>query len=297
MRVLTIELDAALVEPFGDVLLEAGAASVEIADADAGTDREQPVYAEPGTGAGPEPQPWSRSRVRVLVGDGVDPFALVTEAAMAAGLEDTPAYAVQILEDQDWVRATQAQFAPFRVGRRFWVVPSWHEPPQTDAIVLRIDPGRAFGTGSHATTRLILEWLEEAVQPGMSLLDYGCGSGILAIAAARLGASRVDAVDIDPQAVETAAANARDNGAQVRVSLPQHLGAAQYDIVVANILAQPLVALAPLLADRLAPRGRIALSGVLETQAAEVAAAYAPGVTLETGAVVEGWVLLKGERR
>lgn len=297
MRVLTIQLQAALVESFSDALLEAGAASVEIDDADAGTDLEQPHYGEPGLETAGEPAPWARSRVRVLIGDGVDPFSLMTEAAVAVGLEDTPPYGVQALEDQDWVRATQAQFAPFQVGRRFWVVPSWHVPPRTEGIVLRIDPGRAFGTGSHATTKLILEWLEAIVRPGTSLLDYGCGSGILAIAAARLGASPVDAIDIDPQAVETSVANARDNGVQLQATLPRDLGAAQYGIVVANILAGPIIDLAPLLTGHLAPRGRIALSGILESQAAEVIAAYAPWLALETGAVFEGWVRLQGERR
>jgi len=304
MRVLMIELEAGFVEAFSDALLEAGAASVEILDADAGSASEQPLYGEPVplTGAAaPPPLSWNRSQLRVLLDAGSDPFAVVTAASLAAGLADTPHYAVQDLPDQDWVRVTQAQFAPFAVGERLWIVPSWHEPPPgadaNDAIVLRIDPGRAFGTGSHATTRLILEWVERALRPGARVLDYGCGSGILAIAAARLGATQVDAVDIDPQAVETCEANALANGVELRAALPEDLGAAQYDIVIANILAQPLIDLATTICERLAPGGRIALSGVLETQAAEVVAAYAPRVALETGAMRDGWVRLQGGRR
>jgi ribosomal protein L11 methyltransferase len=226
-----------------------------------------------------------------LLAEDTDPCAVLA-ASGAAALPFT----VSRVEDQDWVARSREQFAPIAIGRRLWVGPSWHEPPAGAATIVRLDPGMAFGTGSHPSTRLVLRFLERAVQGGERVLDYGCGSGILAIAAAKLGAGQVDAVDIDPQALEATAANARANGASVRVATPEALPAARYELVVANILAQPLMVLAPLLAARTAPGGAIALSGLLESQAAEVAAAYAGHFELVTR-LEEGWAALEGRRR
>jgi ribosomal protein L11 methyltransferase len=221
-----------------------------------------------------------------------DAQALVAEASSTAGIAP-PAFSIAQIADQDWVRASQAQFAPLAIGARLWIGPSWHQPP-AQRIAIRIDPGLAFGTGSHPTTKLVLAYLERNLKPGERVLDYGCGSGILAIAAAKLGAAQVDAVDLDPQAVETTRANAAANGVALSSTLPDALPAGDYDIVVSNILAQPLILLAPLLAQRGAC---IALSGILQTQAQEVAQAYEPWFQMKLSAEEDGWVLLTGKRR
>jgi len=204
--------------------------------------------------------------------------------------------AFRIVEDQDWTRAWMDQFQPMRFGRRLWIYPWNIEPPadDPDAIVVRLDPGLAFGTGTHSSTRLVLSYLERTIHGGERVLDYGCGSGILAIAAAKLGAAQVDGVDVDPQAVETSLANARANRVALQATLPDALGAGHYDVVVSNILAQPLILLAPLLAAR---GPRIALSGILDDQAEEVARAYERWFEVRTTEREERWVLLEGERR
>jgi ribosomal protein L11 methyltransferase len=230
-----------------------------------------------------------------LLAAQADPAAIVSAAARACGLAQAPAYALSRVADEDWVRRSQSQFEPLAVGERLWIGPSWHEPPPGRGVV-RLDPGLAFGTGSHPSTRLVLRFLERTVRGGERVLDYGCGSGILAIAAAKLGAAHVDGVDVDAQAVETACANARVNGVELRASLPEKLAAGHYDIVVSNILAQPLVVLAPLLAARTKPAGRIALAGNLETQAAELCAAYAPWFRAGIDSLQQEWALVAGVR-
>jgi ribosomal protein L11 methyltransferase len=270
---LTLDVDPAAAEAFSDALLEAGACSVSWHGLD-----------------GPRPA------LQALLASDAAPEAIVARAAAALGAP-APAYAVDILEDEDWVRRSQAQFEPLRVGKRLWVGPSWCEPPEDAAAVVRLDPGLAFGTGSHPSTRLVLRFLERSIQGGERVLDYGCGSGILAIAAAKLGAAQADGVDVDAEALRTAAANARANGVNMRVALPEERSGADYHIVVSNILAQPLMLLAPLLAAKSAPDGRIALSGILATQAEEVAAAYAPFFVCEIGAPEDGWALVEGRRR
>jgi ribosomal protein L11 methyltransferase len=270
---LTLQVDAEMVEPMSEALLAAGADSVSLDAVDT-----------------------SSPTVQALLRLEVDADRVVREAANAAGLAAAPRFDTIRVEDQDWVRITQAQFEPILVGERLWVGPSWHDAPDGRAAV-RIDPGLAFGTGSHPTTRLVLRYLERAVRGGERVLDYGCGSGILALAAAKLGATQVDGVDVDPQAVATTAANARANAVELRAALPEALPAAHYDIVVSNILAQPLILLAPLLAARTARGGRIALAGILEPQGAEVTAAYDPWFRAEPGERLEGWVLVAGVRR
>jgi ribosomal protein L11 methyltransferase len=214
---------------------------------------------------------------------------------VTAGIEDLPEIELEDVAEQDWVRLTQSQFDPIRVNDRLWIVPSWHVAPDSKAINLVLDPGLAFGTGSHPTTFLCLQWLTEVLRGGETLLDYGCGSGILAIAAAKLGAASVLGVDIDRNALTAA----RDNAAANNVTLDlRHSGEKleeRFDVVVANILTNPLCVLAPLLVARIAPDGRIALSGVLASQAEQVIAAYAPLIALRVGAEHEGWVRLEGQ--
>ena len=270
---LTLEVAAEAAEAMSEALLEAGAHSVLIDDVELPQHRLTAVVS-PDAAVGP----------------------LVEEAAQRAGLARIPSFAKKRLDDDDWVRRTQAQFGPIEVGARLWIGPSWHEPKAGRAAV-RLDPGLAFGTGTHPTTRLMLDFLETDIRGGERVLDYGCGSGILAIAAAKLGAAHIDAVDVDPVAVETAAQNARTNHVVLNAALPEALPSGVYDMVLSNILAQPLITLAPLLAARTAARGRIALSGILQSQASDVAAAYAPWFHMHTAGVHDVWVLLEGRRR
>ena len=238
----------------------------------------------------------------MLLDIDAEPIGVLSAAAASAGLKTTPQFSITRLEDEDWVRRSQKQFAPIAVGERLWIAPSWQQPPATADLkgaraVVRLDPGLAFGTGSHPSTKLVLSFLEKNIRGGERFLDYGCGSGILAIAAAKLGASHVDAVDIDPDAVRTAAANAAANDVPMRTAVPEELAPALYDMVVSNILAQPLILLAPLLAERTRRGGYVALSGILDTQAAEVAAAYLPFFDAQVAQTEEGWALVVGRRR
>ena len=234
-------------------------------------------------------------RLTVLVARGGDADAILQSGFAIAGLPPRAATREEI-EDQDWVRRSQSQFPPIHVGGRLWIVPTWHEAPVGDAIVVRLDPGLAFGTGSHASTRLVLQFLESEMKGGASVLDYGCGSGILAIAAAKLGAGRVAATDIDPQALVTSAENAQANGVSLELHDLDTMPDKTYDLVLANILATPLIALAPLLTARTAKGGRLILSGILDTQAQEVAAAYAGAFRMRVGASMDGWSRLDGIR-
>lgn len=286
----SITTDAGHAEKLSDALFEAGALSVSVEDAEAGTEFETPQFGEPGS---PETPLWRTSRVVALFEPGEDVHARIAEAKEKVSLGDTPVEFAEIAE-QDWVRLTQSQFDPIRINERLWIVPSWHQAPDPAAINLELDPGLAFGTGSHPTTRLCLEWLCDKVSRGDTLLDYGCGSGILALAAAKLGAGEVVGVDIDERALEAAADNAARNGVTLRLASSKHALSEKFDIVVANILTNPLCVLAPLIAGRLAPGGHLALSGVLATQADEVVAAYAPHIALAVGATLDGWVRLEG---
>ena len=293
---VTLQADAARAEALSDALMEAGALSVAIEDADAGTAAETPQFGEPGHFPSAL---WEHSHVIALI-DGATPAveleAMLAAAAQAAGLASVPRFTTADVAEQNWVQLTQSQFDPIRISARLWIVPSWHTAPDPSAINIELDPGMAFGTGSHPTTQLCLEWLCDSITPGCSVLDYGCGSGILAIAAAKLGAGEVLGIDIDEKAVEAARDNAERNATTIRL---QHSGVPLgdcFDIVVANILTNPLCVLAPAIAARVAPGGRVALSGVLETQAAQVIEAWAPFITLHVGATHEGWIRLEGQR-
>ncbi|AIO32332.1 50S ribosomal protein L11 methyltransferase [Burkholderia pseudomultivorans] len=294
-RELVVELAREHAEELSDALLELGALSVSVEDADADTPDEQPLFGEPGLV--PERTAWQHSRVVALLSPDHEPAVLLAAAANEIGVAELPKFAVREVEEQDWVRLTQSQFDPIPVGERIWVVPSWHDAPDPDALILELDPGLAFGTGSHPTTRLCMEWLEQSVQPGQSVLDYGCGSGILAILAKKCGANPVVGIDIDPQAVESARQNSERNRADVTYGLPDACPAGEFDIVVANILSNPLKLMASMLASKVKPGGRIALSGVLARQADEVAAVYARYVDISVWREHEGWVCLAGTRR
>jgi len=293
-RALVIEIDAAAADALSDALLAHGAASATIEDALAGTPDEQPVFDEPNADSAGT---WARARVRALVAADADAEEVLAAAASDAGLGAAPPFEVEEVGDTDWVRASQEQFEPIRISARLWIVPSWHATPDPGALNIRLDPGLAFGTGSHPTTRLCLRWLEEHVRPGSSVLDYGCGSGILAIAALKLGARAAVGVDVDPAAVAAARGNAARNavpvhfvGSDLGVALPA-------DLVVANILANPLKVLAPVLATHCRPGGRIALAGILAPQTDAVAAVYAQWFAMARWAADDGWVCLEGVRR
>lgn len=289
---LTVERD--LAEPLSDALLAAGALSVDVADADAGTHAETPIFDEPGGALSPG---WARARVSALFAADADPAHAIAEAAAAAGCSSTPTFEVSPVEDEDWVRRTQSQWTPQEVAPGLWIVPTWHTPPDARAINVILDPGLAFGTGTHPTTRLCLQWLASRVNGGESVIDFGCGSGILAIAALKLGAGGATGVDIDPQAVEAARLNAELNG--VGATFVSAAGELREParIVVANILAQPLRVLAPLLARLTAPGGALALSGILVEQADEVMDTYRPWYDFELPLAEDGWVLISGTRR
>ena len=280
-------------EAFSDALMEAGALSVSVEDADANTADEQPMFGEPGStveGA------WRRNVVVALCDMDIDTAALAAEAAAAAGLATVPQFHTKEVADQDWVRLTQSQFDPIRISQRLWIVPSWHEPPDPAAVAIRLDPGLAFGTGSHPTTRLCLQWLDQNIQPGQSVLDYGCGSGILAVAAAKFGAAPVFATDIDPQALIASRDNAQANDCTLEIRATDALTGLRTDVVVANILTNPLKVLAPALVGHLKPGGRLTLSGILESQEGEVIATYAPLIVLSAFRREDGWTCLTGTR-
>ena len=294
---LRFDVDAGAADGWGDALLAAGALSVDVADPHAGTAAETPRYAEPGEPAGTL---WPVSRITALFAADADWRRALDNAGTALGTPPPP-HEVHPVADADWVRATQAQFTPIRITGRLWIVPTWCSPADAAAVNVALDPGLAFGTGSHPTTRLCLEWLSENLRAGEAVLDYGCGSGILAIAAAMLGAGRVDGVDIDAQAIAASRANARANHVEATFVEANRFGAGAavgYDVVVANILANPLIVLAPLLAARLRRGGRVVLSGILAAQASAVVSAYAEWFNIAVWKAGEGdWVALAGSRR
>ena len=288
-RSVTFDVPAHAAERWADALLAAGALSVDAADAGAGTPAERPVYGEP------DASPWPIVRLTVLFADDARWEQALAHAAASVGVP-LPAYAARSIASTDWVRNSQAQFAPIRVSERLWIVPSWCTPPDLAAIAVKLDPGLAFGTGAHPSTLLCLQWLARHFEAGSAVLDYGCGSGILAIAAAKLGAGRVLGIDIDPQAIAVSRANAEANGVSLELALADHAVTELFDVVLANILANPLELLAPLLAARVRPAGQIVLSGVLEAQAGGVLAAYERWFNIGPWGSADGWVALAGVR-
>ena len=288
---LSLQCPQAEVEIVSDALEALEAQSISVEDSDALTETEQPLFGEPGMT--PTQIGWRHSTVKALFAN--EPLAL--EAADLLQTQDFFAecriVGIEPLADQDWVRLTQSQFAPVPISPGFWIVPTWHEPPADAQHIIRLDPGLAFGTGTHPTTRMCLQWIAQGRGPHPlgRVLDYGCGSGILAIAAAMMGAHEVDAVDIDPAAVESSILNAQANQAAIRCGLPD-MTSGQYQTVLANILATPLKVLAPLLSGRVAAGGHLVLSGILERQADELTQAYSAHMQLKVAAVQDGWVLM-----
>jgi len=291
---LSLTCPQALVEPLSEALDALEAASVSVEDADAQTDAEQALFGEPGM---PAPQDgWHRSRLSALFASE----ALASEALALLRAQDIFVAcqwrSVSEVPQQDWVRLTQSQFVPVQITPEFWIVPTWHEPPSQARTLIRLDPGMAFGTGTHPTTAMCLRWIaahgQSRAAAGLGrVLDYGCGSGILAIGAAKFGASAVDAVDIDTAALEATAQNAQANGVRPKTGLPD-TATGLYQVVLANILATPLQVLAPLLCARLAPGGHLVLSGILERQAQFLVDAYSPYCALSVADREDGWVLM-----
>ncbi len=297
---LRLLMPASLVDEVSDALMEVDALSATVEDADADTPAEAPIFGEPGMPATDSEnlQAWERSVVKALFTDE----ASATEAAtwlLAQGIEHLHVQGLVPVEEQDWVRLTQAQFAPVPVTETFWIVPSWHRAPEGATQIMRLDPGMAFGTGTHPTTRMCLRWMARHASAQAAswdrVLDYGCGSGILAIGAGLLGARGIEGVDIDPLAVEATRSNARANGVEVVSGLPD-LAQGHYALVLANILAIPLKLLAPVLASHVAVKGHLLLAGLLERQAQELQEVYAPWLHLEVADQEDGWVLLSGQR-
>ena len=283
------------VEAISDALDALEALSVSVEDADAQTAAEQALFGEPGM---PPPKDgWQSSRILALFADE----AAAREAAVLLAAQDffegCKVLGVVEVADQDWVRLTQSQFTPVEITPEFWIVPTWHEPPAQARQTIRLDPGLAFGTGTHPTTRMCLRWIARTAgpQPLGRVLDYGCGSGILAIGAAKFGASTIDAVDIDPAAVESTILNAQANHVDLQAGLPDQ-AQGSYQTVLANILATPLRVLAPLLCSYVAAGGHLVLAGILERQADELKEAYAPWLPLEVADTEDGWILMTARR-
>ncbi|MBU6459612.1 MAG: 50S ribosomal protein L11 methyltransferase [Proteobacteria bacterium] len=277
-------------EVMSDALLESGALSVEIEDAHAGTQKDEAIFAEPGMLF----QIWAASKLNVLFPESADIPAILASVTALLQLPQPLVYEQMYLEEEDWVAKTQALSGPVKIGR-IWIVPSWSPLPSSEGPLIHLDPGMAFGSGAHPTTRLCISWIDEHLVQGESVLDYGCGSGILAIVAARSGAGRVVGVDVDPMAISASRQNADLNKVKVEFVRPD-ASLAPFDLLVANILANPLIQLKSCFTSLVAPSGRIVLSGLLRNQASKLITSYAPEFDLDIAGEEEGWVLLEGPR-
>ena len=276
-----------------DTLMEQGALSAIIEDANADTLDEQPIFGEPGD---PPPGIWQQNLVSALFDEGVDVAKVMADLERLTKLPSLD-YTTEVIQEQDWVRATQSQFEPIKITDDLWIVPTWHSAPNANAINIVLDPGLAFGTGSHPTTHLCLAWLSQTVKTDQTVLDYGCGSGILAIAAKKLGASKVVGTDIDTQAIQASLYNAEQNAVQASFYHANDYQTDQYDIVVANILSSALSVLAPALAKSCKSGGEVALSGILKEQAEAVSAIYSPWFDMQAPVYMDAWVLLTGRKK
>ena len=280
-------------ELLSDELMEVGALSTAIEDAYAGTDKEQPIFDEPNE---PSAEIWEQSLIIAMFDADTDVDAAV--ALLPDNMRPVKeAYTVTSVADQDWVKLTQSQFDPIHVSERLWITPTWHEAPTDGSINIELDPGLAFGTGSHPTTFLCLRWLDANMPQGAAVLDYGCGSGILAITAAKLGAGKVVGVDIDKQAIRASHDNAAQNQVSIEVYLPDAQPEGQFDVVVANILANPLRMLGQMLAGRVKTDGQIVLSGILAEQVEEISALYQQWFDMKPATIQDGWACLFGTKR
>ncbi|NOS97249.1 MAG: 50S ribosomal protein L11 methyltransferase [Methylotenera sp.] len=290
---LKIEAQDNTADLISDTLMAQGALSAIIEDANADTLDEQPIFGEPGD---PPPGIWQQNLVSALFDEGVDVAKTIADLQRKTKLNNLK-YSTEIIQEQDWVRATQSQFEPIKITDNLWIVPTWHSAPNVDAINIVLDPGLAFGTGSHPTTHLCLVWLTQTVAPQNSVLDYGCGSGILAIAAKKLGASLVVGTDIDAQAIQSSLYNAEQNNVEAEFYHASKYQGQEFDIVVANILSSALSVLAPALAKSCKSGGKIALSGILKEQAEDVSAIYAQWFTMQAPQFMDAWVLLTGTKK
>jgi ribosomal protein L11 methyltransferase len=290
---LKIEAQDNTADLISDTLMELGALSAIIEDANAETIDEQPIFGEPGD---PPPGIWQQNLVSALFDEGVDIEQIITDLQVQTKLANLQ-YTTEAIQEQDWVRATQSQFDPIRITDDLWIVPTWHSAPNPGALNIVLDPGLAFGTGSHPTTHLCLAWLTQTVAAQHSVLDYGCGSGILAIAAKKLGASHVVGTDIDAQAIQSSLYNAEQNNVVAEFYHASKYQTQEFDIVVANILSSALSVLAPALAKSCKAGGKIALSGILREQASDVSAIYAEWFDMQPPQYMDSWVLLTGTKK
>lgn len=290
---LKIEAQDNTADLISDTLMEQGALSAIIEDANADTLDEQPIFGEPGD---PPPGIWQQNLVSALFDEGIDIAKIMADLQRRTKLSHLQ-YSTEIIQEQDWVRATQSQFEPIKITDNLWIVPTWHSAPNADAINIVLDPGLAFGTGSHPTTHLCLAWLTQTVSTNDTVLDYGCGSGILAIAAKKLGASSVVGTDIDSQAIQSSLYNAEQNNVIAEFYHASKYQTHEFDIVVANILSSALSVLAPALAKSCKVGGKIALSGILKEQAADVSAIYAEWFNMQAPQYMDAWVLLTGTKK
>ena len=290
---LKIEAQDHTADLISDTLMEMGALSAIIEDANAETIDEQPIFGEPGD---PPPGIWQQNLVSALFDDGISPVQIIQDLQERTQLVNLQ-YTTEKIEEQDWVRATQSQFDPIKINDQLWIVPTWHASPNPDALNIVLDPGLAFGTGSHPTTHLCLSWLSDTVTSEDKVLDYGCGSGILAIAAKKLGASSVVGTDIDAQAIQASVFNAEQNRVEADFLMANKFTSQEFDIVVANILSSALSVLAPALARCCKPGGKIALSGILREQEADVSKIYAEWFDMGPAQYMDAWVLLTGTKK
>lgn len=290
---LKIEAQDNTADLISDTLMELGALSAIIEDANAETIDEQPIFGEPGD---PPPGIWQQNLVSALFDQGVDVDQIIADLQLQTELSNLQ-YSTETIQEQDWVRATQSQFDPIRITDNLWIVPTWHSSPNPDALNIVLDPGLAFGTGSHPTTHLCLAWLTQTVSAQNSVLDYGCGSGILAIAAKKLGANYVVGTDIDSQAIQASLYNAEQNNIVAEFYHASKYKTQEFDIVVANILSSALSVLAPALAKSCKAGGKIALSGILREQTSDVSTIYAEWFDMEPPQYMESWVLLTGTKK
>ena len=291
---LSVRAEADYAESLSESLLAQGALSVDMLDADADTPDEQAIFGEPGE---PTSAVWQHNLVNALFESGMPVADILQTCCDELGITNLPEHHIATLEENDGVRLTQAQFDPIRISQRLWIVPTWHTATDPAAINIALDPGLAFGTGSHPTTRLCLRWLDENIKGNETVLDYGCGSGILAIAALKLGAGSAIGIDVDTQAVQASRDNAAANQVIADFFLPDVVQTEQYDVVVANILTNPLRALAPLLAGATRSGGSIVLSGILAEQAEDVMRIYAQWFDLAPAVFEDGWSCLSGIKK
>ena len=293
MYELNLLCPEAHVEDLSEALEALDALSVSVEDADAQTEHEQALFGEPGMP--PPKEGWQRSKVVALFAKEEDAKEAAVLLAAQDFFESCQLLSIAAVPDQDWVRLTQSQFAPVEITPEFWIVPTWHEPPAQAQQIIRLDPGLAFGTGTHPTTRMCLRWIATHEVKGQRVLDYGCGSGILAIGAAKFGAQSIDAVDIDEAAVSATLLNAQANEVSLNAGLPD-LAVGKYQTVLAHILATPLKVLAPLLCQHVESGGYLVLAGILDRQEQELIQAYAPFLNLQVADREDGWILMTARR-